>query len=189
MKLSFSTKGWHEPTFDQFCEVADELRFQGIELHNIYNRLFTDKDGAFHDYAAAATRRRLFEKGLDIPCIDTVCNAADGVTDAAVEEITRCLEIAANLGIPCVRLKAANAADTDAAVERVYGLVAQMLPVAEEQEVTLVIETSGLFANTTRLRDLLDSFAEQCAEVANLDKNAKLEGRMMSIFLSPKSGK
>ena len=166
MKLSFSTKGWHEPTFDQFCEVADELRFQGIELHNIYNRLFTDKDGAFHDYAAAATRRRLFEKGLDIPCIDTVCNAADGVTDAAVEEITRCLEIAANLGIPCVRLKAANAADTDDAVERVYGLVAQMLPVAEGQEVTLVIETSGLFANTARLRDLLDSFA--CDRVAAL---------------------
>ena len=63
-----------------------DLRFQGIELHNIYNRLFTDKDGAFHDYAAAATRRRLFEKGLDIPCIDTVCNASEGATHRAVEE-------------------------------------------------------------------------------------------------------
>ena len=87
MKLSFSTKGWHTPTFEQFCEAAEDLRFQGIELHNIYNRLFTDKDGAFHDYAAAATRRRLFEKGLDIPCIDTVCNASEGATDRAVEEI------------------------------------------------------------------------------------------------------
>ena len=36
---------------------------------------------------------------------------------------------------------------------------------------------------------LLDRFAAQCAETANLDKPAKLEGRMMSIFLSPKSGK
>ena len=34
-----------------------------------------------------------------------------------------------------------------------------------------------------------DRFAAQCAETANLDKPAKLEGRMMSIFLSPKSGK
>jgi len=32
-------------------------------------------------------------------------------------------------------------------------------------------------------------FAAQCAKPANLDKPAKLEGRMMSIFLSPKSGK
>ena len=44
-------------------------------------------------------------------------------------------------------------------------------------------------AHTEIGKDLLDRFAEQCAEVANLDKPAKLEGRMMSIFLSPKSGK
>ena len=36
---------------------------------------------------------------------------------------------------------------------------------------------------------LLAGFAAQGAKPANLDKPAKLEGRMMSIFLSPKSGK
>ena len=44
-------------------------------------------------------------------------------------------------------------------------------------------------AHTDIGKGLLDRFAEQCAEVANLDKAAKLEGRMMSIFLSPKAGK
>ena len=44
-------------------------------------------------------------------------------------------------------------------------------------------------AHTDIGKELLDRFAEQCAETANLDKPAKLEGRMMSIFLSPKSGK
>ena len=44
-------------------------------------------------------------------------------------------------------------------------------------------------AHTDIGKDLLDRFAEQCAETANLDKPAKLEGRMMSIFLSPKTGK
>ena len=44
-------------------------------------------------------------------------------------------------------------------------------------------------AHTDIGRDLLNRFAEQCAEVANLDKSAKLEGRMMSIFLSPRAGK
>ena len=33
---------------------------------------------------------------------------------------------------------------------------------------------------------LLRDFAEKCAELANLDKAPKLEGRNMSIFLSPK---
>ena len=44
-------------------------------------------------------------------------------------------------------------------------------------------------AHTEIGRELLKKFAEQCAEVATMDKAAKLEGRMMSIFLSPKSGK
>ena len=44
-------------------------------------------------------------------------------------------------------------------------------------------------AHTDIGKSLLDKFAEQWAETATLDKGAKLEGRMMSIFLSPKSGK
>ena len=41
-------------------------------------------------------------------------------------------------------------------------------------------------AHTDIGRKLLDKFAEQCAEAANVDKGAKLEGRNMSMFLSPK---
>ena len=44
-------------------------------------------------------------------------------------------------------------------------------------------------AHTDIGRDLLERFAQQCADTANLDKTPKLEGRMMSIFLSPKGGK
>ena len=44
-------------------------------------------------------------------------------------------------------------------------------------------------AHTEIGRDLLDKFALQCADTAVLDKTAKMEGRSMSIFLSPKTGK
>ena len=44
-------------------------------------------------------------------------------------------------------------------------------------------------AHTDIGKELLERFADECAETANLDKGAKLEGRMMSIFLSPKTGK
>ena len=44
-------------------------------------------------------------------------------------------------------------------------------------------------AHTDIGRELLERFAQQCADTANLDKTPKLEGRMMSIFLSPKAGK
>ena len=44
-------------------------------------------------------------------------------------------------------------------------------------------------AHTDLGRALLERFAQECSEVAALDKTPKLEGRMMSIFLSPKTGK
>ena len=44
-------------------------------------------------------------------------------------------------------------------------------------------------AHTDIGKDLLVRFAEQCAEAATLDKEPKMEGRSMSMFLSPKTGK
>ena len=44
-------------------------------------------------------------------------------------------------------------------------------------------------AHTEIGRDLLTKFAEQCAEVATMEKAAKMEGRSMTMFLSPKAGK
>ena len=42
-------------------------------------------------------------------------------------------------------------------------------------------------AHTNIGEQLLKDFAEKCSDVANMDKNPKLEGRNMSMFLSPKA--
>ena len=44
-------------------------------------------------------------------------------------------------------------------------------------------------AHTSLGEVLLKKFGEDCAEVATVEKGAKLEGRNMSMFLSPKSAK
>ena len=44
-------------------------------------------------------------------------------------------------------------------------------------------------AHTNIGQDLLLKFAEECGEIAVMDKSPKLEGRHMSIFLSPKPAK
>ncbi len=156
MKLSFSTKGWHNSTFDDFCDIANDLKFQGIELHNIHNKLFTDKDGAFHDYAAAKTVRKLYEKKLSIPCIDTICNLANsGSESEIISEIEKCIEIASNLHINYVRVKAYGEENYDF----VSAIIGKVLPAAEQKNIVILVETSGIFANTAKLCELLDSFA------------------------------
>ena len=42
-------------------------------------------------------------------------------------------------------------------------------------------------AHTELGEELLKKFAEECADIGNVDKNPKLEGRNMSMFMSPKA--
>lgn len=44
-------------------------------------------------------------------------------------------------------------------------------------------------AHTNIGEKLLLTFAQECAEVANMEKNPKLDGRFMAMFLSPKNSK
>ena len=64
MKLSFSTKGWHQSGFAEFCNLAEDLKLDGIELHNIHGGLFTDPQSPLRDATAPATLRLLREKNF-----------------------------------------------------------------------------------------------------------------------------
>lgn len=160
MKFSFSTKGWHNISFEEFCDVACDIKFEGIELHNIYNPLFTDKNGAFHEHTAPSTIRKLYEKKLSIPCIDTICDIADeDKSNTSLEEISACIDIAKRLKIPFVRLHAGLAKDVEKATNCVINIIEKSIEKAEENGVALLLETSGIFSNTALLRDVLERFA------------------------------
>ena len=44
-------------------------------------------------------------------------------------------------------------------------------------------------AHTSLGQELLKKFGADCSEIATIAKDAKLEGRNMSMFLSPKNSK
>lgn len=160
MNLSFSTNGWYGYSFDEFCDAAVYLGFKGIELHNIYNRMFSGEDGAFNDYAVASTRRTLYEKKLKIPCMDSVSDLSDEANEAGtVEEITKCLELAGKMHIPYVRVRAKAEEKTEQNFAFITRILETVLPDAESKNVVILIETSGMFAHTLVLRDILENFA------------------------------
>ena len=159
MKLSFSTKGWHNNSFKEFCETAKELKFMGIELHNIHNRLFTEKDGEFYEHNANKTLRQLYEDNLIIPCLDTICNPSlIEEREKSIEEIEKCIEIASDLHIRFVRIKAAGEFSSQKN-EAVIDVLNTVLKSAEQRNVSLLIETSGIYSDTAVLRDVLEQFA------------------------------
>ncbi|MBP5428536.1 MAG: AMP-binding protein [Clostridia bacterium] len=158
MKLSFSTKGWHGRSFDSLCDMAEATGFSGIELHNINGSLFTDRDGAFYGRAAAATKRRLFDRKLSLPCLDVLSDPAATPIEQAKDEILRCLSIAGDLGIQMLRVRT-DSRNADEARVKTAALIEAVLPEAEAEGVTILLETSGVFAKTEVLRDILEQFA------------------------------
>ena len=160
MKLSFSTKGWKGDSFRHFCDTAAELGFAGIELYDLHADNFADKYSPANPVMAAAIRRDLMERKLSLPCLDCVGNPADPTAQEAVsQEISECIRTAANLNIPYVRLRAAQVAGKAADDAAVISCLTRALPEAERAGVVLLLETAGIYADTARLRDILNHFA------------------------------
>ncbi len=142
MKLSFSTNKWNDITLSEFFDLAGEYKFDGIEIHDVSKLKETDlKDAPW----------RMIESGVKISCIDMVKDISKE-KDEAKAELIRCLEAAEILKAPYIRLKALS----EKGVEE---FLRENLSLAEEKGVVLLIETAGVYADTSKLRDLLTNFA------------------------------
>ena len=153
MKLSFSTRGWPNLGWEEMLDTAVDMGFSGVEVYNLpkFDSLF-DRSGPFHKYQTAATARQLREKKLSIPCFDTSIDLSTDET--AVQTLCDLMEIAHNTQVTYV--VACALSDKE---DLVIGNLSALLPVAEKLGVTLLIKTSGIYADTARLRSLLDRFA------------------------------
>lgn len=159
MKLCFSTKGWYDLSFESFCDKAEELGYEGIELHNVNNKLFLEKDGAFYGHKVQSTLRMLYDKKISIPCIDCLYNVASKESPSSFfEEINKCIDIANSLHIPYVRIKGVKKSDEDS-IENVKEYISQILGKFEESNLILLIESCGIFSKSNDLREVLEFFA------------------------------
>ena len=152
MRLSFSTRGWTDVPWQELTETAIEMRFNGIEIYNLNKSAMIERGGAFDKYRLSATARELREKKLAIPCFDTSCDLSEQASDISV--LIDLMEIARQMKVSCV--VACALSENEALVRQRIG---QLLEKAEEFGVTLLIKTSGIFADTARLRSVMDDFA------------------------------
>ncbi len=150
MKLAFSIQNWRGLGWHDFCSAASDAHLAGIELYDIDSPLLRGKQSPANPELAAVTRRNLAEQNLSIPCVET---ARDFTDPAFLSEFSESLELAVNLGIPYVVIHTANA-DDDVCAEAISGL----LPLVSGT--VLLMESSGPYSDTKKLRDLLNRFAD-----------------------------
>ncbi len=153
MKLSFSTRGWPNLSWEEMLSTACDMGFSGVEVYNLPKfSTFLDGNGPFHKYQTAATVRQLREKKLEIPCFDSSCDIS--LLDCRLEDLYTLMEVAHNTQVPYVVCCALTEDE-----ETVHKHLQALLPKAEELKVTVLLKTSGIYADTARMRQMMDGFA------------------------------
>ena len=160
MKLSFSTNRWNNYSFDQFIDIADEYRFQGIEIHDVRAVFDAAEPGRI-----TALYRKLMEKRLVVSCIDLVSDIAFA-KDAALAELITVLDAARRLHVPAVRIK------TVCCDENVSEMVAEFLTAALPMEIIWVLFLKSI---TALLR---------CSIAINTEPVRKLQPNLKSDFFA-----
>ena len=153
MNLSFSTRGWGDLSWDQMLQEAVDMRFGGVEVYNLFKfPEMTDRGGPFHGHKVAATIRQLRDLKLKVPCFDTSVDLS--ADPDAVQILGDMLDVAANAQVPYVVACALTENE-----EQVGENLEKLLAKAESVGVSLLLKTSGIYADTARLRSMLESFA------------------------------
>ena len=152
MKLSFSIKNWNTLTWNELCDVATETKMSGIEFYDISSPLFQGKSSPTNPELSAATRRFLTNRQLSVPCLMV---KGDFAKPDYLGEFSESLVAAVNLNIPYIGIHS-DVCGLEEAIEKVDVL----LNMIGNSNVCLVVETKGIFASTSILRDLLNHFAD-----------------------------
>ena len=152
MKLSFSIQNWKNIGWEEFCSTAIDTRLKGIELADLTGPLFQGKDSPTNPQRAASQRRFLTNNGLSVSCVDTI---RDFTEDGFDQEMAACLTAAVNLGSEYIGIHT-SCTSMEVCREKIAGLLEKV----GNKPVTLLIETVDALADTSKLSDLLNSFAD-----------------------------
>jgi len=142
--------------------MAKDLGFDGIEIRGLGAEIFAVDAQPFTESQLPQTKIKLSKLRLEIPCLSSGCCLKFAErAEENYKEIVQYIMLASKLGTPFIRILAdlephpTGELDDNVVLEALKRLV----PVAEEEGVTLLVETNGAYSDTARLRELLDSVA------------------------------
>jgi len=162
MKLAFSTLACPNWNFSEITSAAKDFGFDGIEVRGLGEDIFAVSAPPFSERELPETIRKLGAQRLSIPCFSSAC-CLKSVENRRenIGEITEYIRLAGKLSTPYVRVLAdrAPAPEGDVDDEAVVSQLVELAPVAEENGVTLLVETNGAYADTERLLLLLQRVA------------------------------
>lgn len=164
MKIAFSTLGCPEFSWSDIYSMAKDFGFDGIEIRGLGKDIFAVNAKPFLDENLKDTVKKLSDLNLEIPCLSSGCclKFADK-TEENIKEIKEYITLAAKLGTPYIRVLADLKPEPNGDVDDniVLATLKKLIPEAEEKNITLLVETNGVYSDTSRLAKLL---ADTCSD-------------------------
>ncbi|WAM31041.1 sugar phosphate isomerase/epimerase family protein [Caldicellulosiruptor naganoensis] len=164
MKISFSTVGCPNFTWDEIVATAKDFGYDGIELRGICDELEVYKTFPFVGDNLKLTKKRLDDLGLEISCISTSCYLFDKkAKDVTIEVAEKHMRLAKELSCKYIRVLGDEwitpAKDIDE--EFVKEMLTILCKIAENYNVDVLIETNGVWADSKKLAALLEKVPYQ----------------------------
>ena len=160
MKISFSTLGCPRWSWNDIVTTAADLKYNGIEVRGVGKDISAHSIPQFGADMLPATKEQLKKLGLEIPCLTSdICLHVREREDEVMREIAAYIDLAAVMGVPYIRIMGcAGVAQPTGQVDAGYvrDMAARCGALAAEKGVTLLMETNGVWAQTDKLRRLLD---------------------------------
>ncbi len=159
MKIAFSTLGCPDFDWADIYSMAKDLGFDGIEIRGLGDDIFAVKAQPFTEKELPHTMKKISDLHLEIPCLSSGCclKYAEQAEENH-EEIVQYINLAARIGTPFIRVLGDREPQPEDDVDDnvILRALNRLVPIAEKKGVTLLVETNGVYSDTSRLRNLLD---------------------------------
>lgn len=164
MKTSFSTLACPDFSWQDIYSMAKDFNFDGIEIRGLGDNIYSTKAAPFTDEELPNTLDKLNELDIEISCLSSGEPVNNLETkDRAIAEITDYVELASKLSTKYVRVLADKlpAPQEDVDDQVVISIMKELVPIAEKNNVVLLLETNGVYSDTSRLKKVLDSIGSE----------------------------
>ena len=164
MKISFSTLACPNWSWQDIYGAAKDLGFNGIEIRGLGDEIFSVKAQPFTEQQLPKTIEKLRSLDIEISCLSSgACLKYKDKYAEAETEIVAYAQLASKLGTSYIRILADLEPAPNGEVDDDYIVecLKKLAPIAEEYNVTLLVETNGVYCNSARLAAVLDRVASR----------------------------
>ena len=161
MKLSFSTVGCPDWTFDEIFASAKDFGYDAIEIRGMGKEIYAPKLNIFSDSNINSTMQKLKNASLDISMLAS--NAVIGfptIAETGKKEAFDYIDLAQKINAPFVRILISPRPEADEVdINSAVLVYSEICEYAKNKGVTPLIETNGIFAESKVLAEFMQKIS------------------------------